>query len=87
MGTEVGDMANRKTDDERLERLMNHLADSVLSLSDDAILAEVTETGGDPEEEVERTRMVLREVSKAFAFDGPSHMSVESSIPRRKAPR
>jgi hypothetical protein len=51
----MGDKANH---DERLER-MNQLADSVLALPDEAILAEVSEAGVDPDEEAERTRIVL----------------------------
>ena len=58
-------MADKKHHDERLERLMNQLAESVLGLSDEAILAEANEAGADPEE-AERTRLVLRQASKAF---------------------
>ena len=39
-------MADKKTHDERLERLMNQLAESVLGLSDEAILAETSEARG-----------------------------------------
>ena len=59
-------MADKKHHDERLERLMNQLAESVLRLSDGAILAETNEAGADPEQEAERTRLVLRQASKAF---------------------
>jgi hypothetical protein len=59
-------MADEKNHDERLERLMNQLAESVLGLSDDAILAETEEAGVNPEQEAERTRLVLRQASKAF---------------------
>ena len=45
---------------------MNQLAESVLGLSDEAILAETSEVGTDPEQEAERTRLVLRQVSKAL---------------------
>jgi len=76
-------MANKKTDDERLERLMNQLADSVLGLSDDAILAEVRDEGEDPDEEAERTRLVLLEVSRA-ASDGPCSESVQTPTHRQK---
>jgi hypothetical protein len=44
--------------DGSLQKIMNELADSVFSLSDDALLAE---TGTDAEREAERTRIVLRE--------------------------
>ncbi len=48
------------------QRILNHLADSVLGLSDEAILAEVWESGADPQEEAERTRFVLRQASKTL---------------------
>lgn len=59
-------MADKKNHDERLERLMDQLAESVLGLSDEAILAETSEAGADPEQEAERTRLALRHASKAF---------------------
>jgi hypothetical protein len=45
---------------------MNQLAESVLRLSDGAILAETNEAGADPEQDAERTRDVLRQASKAL---------------------
>ena len=59
-------MADKKNHDERLERLMNQLAESVLRLSDEAILDETEEAGADPPREAERTRLVLRQASKAL---------------------
>jgi hypothetical protein len=59
-------MADKINHDERLERLMNQLAESVLGLSDEAILAETSEAGADPQREAERTRLVLRQASKAL---------------------
>jgi len=59
-------MADNKNHDERLERLMNHLAESVLGLSDETILAETSEAGANPQREAERTRLVLRQASKAL---------------------
>ena len=59
-------MADEKNHDEHLERITNQLAESVLGLSDEAIIAETTETGADPEQEAERTRLVLRQASKAL---------------------
>jgi hypothetical protein len=59
-------MADNKNHDQRLERLMNHLAESVLGLSDETILAETSEAGSDPQREAERTRLVLRQASKAL---------------------
>jgi hypothetical protein len=48
---------------EKLESIVERLADSVLELSDEAILAEVEESGADPQEEAERIRLVLQQVS------------------------
>jgi hypothetical protein len=58
-------MADKKNYDE-LERIMNQLADSVLELSDEAILAEISATGADPQEKAERTHFILRQSSKAL---------------------
>jgi hypothetical protein len=62
----VRNMADKKTHDERLERLMNQLAESVFGLSDEDMLAETSEARADQEQEAERTRLVLRQASKAF---------------------
>lgn len=51
---------------ERLERIMNQLADSVLELPDDAITAEMTQAGANPHEEAERVRLMLRENLKSL---------------------
>ena len=59
-------MGDKKNHDERLERLMNQLAESVLGLSDEDMLTEINEAGADPEQEAESTRLVLRQASKAF---------------------
>lgn len=59
-------MPDKKNHDERLEILMNQLAESVRGLSDAAILAETREARVDPEREAERTRLVLRQASKAL---------------------
>ncbi|MGA2856804.1 MAG: hypothetical protein ABSE40_08040 [Candidatus Sulfotelmatobacter sp.] len=59
-------MADKRNHDERLEILMNQLAESVLGLSDPAILAETCEAGADPQREAKRTRLVLRQASKAL---------------------
>ena len=59
-------MADKKNHDERLESLMNQLAESVLGLSDETISREPIEAGADPEQEAERTRLVLRQASKAL---------------------
>jgi hypothetical protein len=62
----VKTMADKKNHEERLERLMNQLAESELGLSDEAILAETNEAGDDPKQEAERTRLVLRQASRAL---------------------
>jgi hypothetical protein len=59
-------MTDNKNYDDRLESLMNQLAESVLGLSDEAILAETCEAGADPQQEAERTRLVLRQASKTL---------------------
>jgi len=59
-------MTDRINHVEKLERIAEQLADSVLELSDEAILAEISETGADPHEEAERTRFALRQASKAL---------------------
>jgi hypothetical protein len=59
-------MADKKNHDEQLERIMNGLADSVLELSDEEILAETRVSGADPQEEAERTHAVLRQALQAL---------------------
>jgi hypothetical protein len=59
-------MADNKNHDEQLERIMSCLADSVLELSDEEILAETRESGADPQEEAEYTHAALRQASKAL---------------------
>jgi hypothetical protein len=53
-------MAGKKNHDERLERIMNRLAESVLELSDEAILSEIGENVPDANGEAERVRSMLR---------------------------
>jgi hypothetical protein len=45
--------------------MMEQLAESVLELSDEEILAEVAESGADPQQEAERIRLVLRQAVKS----------------------
>ena len=59
-------MADRENHDEQLERIMNRAADSLLELSDEEILAEIRETGADPQEDAANTRAVLRQASKTL---------------------
>jgi hypothetical protein len=78
-------MAYNKSDDDRLEVAMNQLADSVLGLSDDAIAGESEESGADPEEEAERTRLLLRTTSQGWAVRDACVETPPNAIPRRKA--
>ena len=55
---------HRKGEDERLERMMDQLADSVFDSSDEAILGDISGFSVNPDEEAERTRTVLREASR-----------------------
>jgi hypothetical protein len=43
------------------QRILDHLAESVFQLSDEEILDEVRESGVDPQEEADRTSVVLRQ--------------------------
>ena len=43
---------------------MEQLAESVLELSDEALLAEITESGSDPQQEAELTRSLLRHAAR-----------------------
>lgn len=52
-------MRAKKRSGEPLERVMNQLSESVLGLSDDEILAEVSATGCDPQLEAARVGRVL----------------------------
>lgn len=54
-----GRKMDKANHDERLEKVMNQLADAVFLLPDEAIVAEVNEAGFDPDDEAERTRIVL----------------------------
>jgi hypothetical protein len=58
-------MADKRNRDHP-EHLWDELAESVFRLSDEAILAESTETGTDPQEEAERTRLVLQQALQSF---------------------
>jgi len=57
-------MENKKNYNEQLSAIMNQLADSVLELSEDQVLAEEREKGIDPTKEAESIRNVLRRSSK-----------------------
>lgn len=53
-------MRSKESYSERVERVMNQLSDSVLGLSDDDIVAEVSQAGQDPQQEARRVRDVLK---------------------------
>jgi hypothetical protein len=57
-------MTDRINGAEKLETIIEQLSDSVLDLSDEAILAEITESGADPRQEAERIRLVLRQAAR-----------------------
>ena len=76
-------MAFNKTDDDH-ETAMNQLADSVLGLSDVAIVGEIGEAGADADGEAERTRSVLRRTLQSWGLDGECVESDQSRMPRRK---
>jgi hypothetical protein len=78
------DMTNGNNQVERLERLFDRLADSVLELSDDAILAEAREEGLDPEAEAERMRQLLQQSAKSFCTKR-HHTSDRSAIELQRA--
>jgi hypothetical protein len=85
MQTEVGEMAFKKTDDDHSEAVMNQLADSVLGISDEAIVGEIGEAGADANEEAERTRSVLRRASQSWELQGLCVERLEDMSSRRKA--
>ena len=85
MKTEVGEMGYKNTDDDRSETVMDQLADSVLGLSNEAILGEIGEGGADPDEEAERTRLVLRRAAQSWQLPGLCAERPEDMNSRRKA--
>jgi len=69
-----GRKMDKANHDERLEKVMNQLADSVFALPDEAIVAEVSEAGFDPDEEAAHTRIVLCEAMQTLE-NVNSHLS------------
>jgi hypothetical protein len=55
-----------RTGQDGQQRIMNRLADSVVELSDEEILAEVRECGVDPQEEADRTSSMLRKAADTW---------------------
>src|ERR1700693_1119230 len=58
-----------KTNHDAQQRIMNHIADSVLELTDEEILEEVRESGMDPQEEADRTTFVLEQAADTWEFE------------------
>jgi hypothetical protein len=65
-------MTDRTNHAEKLERIMEQVADSVVELSDEAIIVETAESGADPQQEAERTRLVLRQASETWQTVKPT---------------
>ena len=59
-------MSNQKTDEAKLEALIDALGDSVLEASDDEILDELRMSGVDPETEAVRLKTMMLSTVKAF---------------------
>ena len=57
-------MTDKTNHVEKLEWIVEQLADSVLELSDEVIFAEIRESGADPQEEAERTRRALQQAAR-----------------------
>jgi hypothetical protein len=56
--------------DKKLRRIMNGLAETVLSIPDEDLLAESRERGQDPMKEAEEVRKVLTDALRTAAKDG-----------------
>ena len=63
-------MTDKTNHVEKLEWIVEQLADSVLELSDEVILAEIRESGADPQEEAERTRRALQQAARLSEVEG-----------------
>jgi hypothetical protein len=59
-------MSNRRTDEEKLDALIDSLADSVLEASDDEIIEELRMSGGNPDAEAARLKAMMLATVKAF---------------------
>ncbi len=78
-------MGDKKNHDERVQELYNRLADSILELSDEAVIAEVSETDSDPQEEAELVRMAFKEECKQFDLAERRCTTEPCSIRKREA--
>ena len=79
-------MTDKTNDVEKLERIVEQLADSVLELSDEAILAEINESGADPQEEAD-VRFLLRQALKTLDNVRKGPERDQHPIHRREASR
>jgi hypothetical protein len=55
-----------KTGHDGQQRIMNHVAESMFELTDEEILAEVRESGVDPQEKADRINFVLRQAADVW---------------------
>ena len=75
-------MGDKKSHD-KVQELYNRLADSVLQLSDEAIIAEVAEAGVDPNEEAERVLSALKQTQKEFELAERSRTTEQPTLRTR----
>ena len=78
-------MGDEKNRDDRVQELYNRLADSVLELSDEAVIAEVSETDSNPQEHVQLVRITLKEACKHFDLIERRRTTEPCSIRKREA--
>lgn len=78
-------MGDKKNDVARMQELYNRLADSVMELSDEAIIAESSETDTNPLDEAEHVRLVLRQSSKGTDVVERFRATAACSIRKREA--
>lgn len=79
-------MSVNKRDYELVEKLMNGLAESILEMSDEEIIAEERECGGDPMHEASRVSTLLRtyptsRTAQPFAFRSPVRIVIADDHP------
>ena len=63
-------MANKKTNSERLEAMVDALAESICNESDDELLEDLRQEGVDPEAEANRLKDMMLDTLKAFQQRG-----------------
>ncbi len=80
-------MPDEKKYDKQLTDIMNRLADSVLDLSDEQLIAEARAEGIDVRGEAERVRNVLRRASKSYRMSKlvAAQRNYESQVARMQA--